>query len=231
VTRACALAFFVLILLERLTTWRMLKIDALTASPLLLVIVASYLVLAACIVGYVLLRGMRRLRGGLVALIALELALLIAQAHLYPVPRSLPHHPDGFSQLLARIDLERRPDDRLFVWGWLPELYSATGMEAASHLVNTQYIVNDYVDVPQVGLNRPMAAELMKDLNERAPRLIIDASRRSWTMVARNDPWIYDLTLYPDFEFNELLRNHYRVVGTFDRCVLYVRREREAPAG
>ncbi len=44
-------------------------------------------------------------------------------------------------------------------------------------------------------------------------------------MEPSNEPWIYGLELYPDFELVTLLADDYDLVGTFDSCNLHVRRE------
>ena len=68
------------------------------------------------------------------------------------------------------------------------------------------------------------AEMLMRDLRERGPRFIVDAWRRSWTMVASGDPSIYRLDRYPDFELPRFLERHYDLEGTLDGCELWVRR-------
>jgi hypothetical protein len=114
------------------------------------------------------------------------------------------------------------PEDRLFVWGWLPEIYSLTRLEAASHLTVTQFVVNDALAERQRPVINPEFADyLMRDLRARKPRFIVDASRRSWTMLDSGDPWIYDLQLYPEFEMVEMLRLEYEPVGEFDGCRVY----------
>ena len=42
-------------------------------------------------------------------------------------------------------------------------------------------------------------------------------------MVAGGDPWLYRLDQYPDFELVKLLGEHYRRVGRFDGCDLFLR--------
>jgi hypothetical protein len=154
-----------------------------------------------------------------------EAALLIGQAQLAPTPRSLPHHPLGFERLSAELERRAAPGSRLFVWGWLPELYSLTRMEPASHFTVCQYVVDDYVaDPARARLNEEMAALLMRDLEARPPDLVVDASARSWTMVGSGDPWLYDLERYPGFELAEHLERSYERVGTRDGCVLWQRR-------
>lgn len=157
--------------------------------------------------------------------ILLQVALLLAQTQKSLAPNSLPYHPGGFAALSAEIDRLDSDDDRLFVWGWLPELYSLTRLPAASHLSICQYVVGDYTPRPAPpALREPFAAMLMRDLEHRPPRFIVDASRRSWTMVEHNDPRLYSLRLYPELGLTDALERDYRLQGRFDGCDLYVRR-------
>jgi hypothetical protein len=69
-----------------------------------------------------------------------------------------------------------------------------------------------------------MADLLMRDLERRPPRFIVDAWRRSWTMVESSDPWLYQIDLYPGFELGDYIETHYEYVGRHDDCDLYRRR-------
>lgn len=185
----------------------------------------AYLVLFVLVLAWGALRPRAHLRRTALGLLLLETALLVARTQLAAPPRSLPHHPDAFPELVARLRAESHPGDRLFVWGWLPEIYSLTRLEAASHYTISQYIVGDYHAGAAAGrLDARRAAALMTDLEQRRPRFVVDAWRRSWTMAASGDPAIYRLDRYPDFGLTRLLRERYDLVGTFDGCALYVRR-------
>ncbi len=191
-----------------------------SASALLLVYWAAVVVL----LGIWAIRPWHRLGRLLTALVVLEAALLVLQVQSRPAPPSLPHHqPDRFSRLEHQIRIRQAPGDRLFVWGWAPEIYTLTRLEASSHLVISQYIVNDVqAVVGKPELNRELAAELMTDLEQRRPRFIVDATSRSATLQTPDEPWLYDLELYPDFALRSFLRDHYRRAGRFDGCDLYV---------
>ena len=99
-----------------------------------------------------------------------------------------------------------------------------TRMEPASHFTNCQYVVNDYQAEPVLEIQPDMARLMMRDIENRPPEFIVDGWRRSWTMAANQNPWIYNLDRYPEFDFTLYLRSHYRPVGTFDDCDLWVRR-------
>ena len=189
-----------------------------------------YVIAAVAIVGFALLRPLRRAGTMLVALLLLESAVVVLQEQRRPVPPSFPYHADAFEQLVDRVTSIGNDGDRLFVWGWLPEIYSATRLEPASHMTITEYIVEDYYVTPRgPTINQPFADLLMRDLQERPPRFIVDATLRSWTMVAGGNPGLYRLDQYPEFELVWLLREDYRLVGVYSDCKLYVRRKPLAP--
>jgi hypothetical protein len=86
------------------------------------------------------------------------------------------------------------------------------------------YLVNDTRPRPATSAIDPRyETQLMDELRAVEPRFIVDASSRSWTMVASGDPWLYRLDRYPDFALNRYLASDYRSVGRFDGSVLYER--------
>ena len=222
-----AVGLVVLLALDRSSQWVGHGLRSLAAAGPFPGAMLAYFLMAAIIVAYGLTRSTRRSVTIVAGALLLEAGLLIAQAQSLQVPRSLPHDPDGYPALTAYLERHRRPDDRLFVWGWSPEIYSLVRMEPASHFTVTQYIVEDYLAEPEPRLNRPLADLLMADLERRPPRFIVDAARRSWTMAASADPWIYRLELYPEFELGDYLERYYDRVATVDRCDVYRRREPE----
>jgi 4-amino-4-deoxy-L-arabinose transferase-like glycosyltransferase len=188
-------------------------------------IAVAYVVIAVCLLGVISWRPSRLIPAVVVAMLWLEGGALVLQSQSLKRPDSLPFHHRGYSELAARIDALRQEGDRLFVWGWAPEIYSLTELQAASHFSITQYVVNDYsVDSVEPELDSFFADMVMNDLEERRPRFIVDAWRRSWTMNSSNDPRIYDLELYPEFELKRFLEAHYSSAGRFDDCELYLRR-------
>jgi hypothetical protein len=215
--RVAGMALIVLLLADRLTALR-------GASLAQAVIPLAYVVMAVALLGIVAWRPSRLIPAVVVAMLWLETGAVALQSQVLKRPDSLPFHRQGFSELVGRIEASKEAGDRLFVWGWAPEIYSLTGMEAASHFSMTQYIVNDYrVDPAEPELDRFFADMLMRDLEERRPRFVVDAWRRSWTMNSSNDPWLYRLELYPEFELKDFLESHYELAGRFDDCDLYIR--------
>jgi hypothetical protein len=184
-----------------------------------------YWILLAGLLFYAALRPVPRLPRVAAGLLALEALLLVVHVQRAPLPRSLPYHPSGYAHLVEELERRSQAGDRLFVWGWAPEIYSLSRLEAASHFTITQYIVQDYLGergAPEI--DDSYAEMLMRDLRERQPRFFVDASRRSWTMADDQIPRIYVLEQYPDFELVKWLRSEYRLVGRFDGTRLYLRR-------
>ena len=191
-----------------------------------------YALVGLVIVGVGLIRPWRRAGALLVALLLLETAMVVVQEQRRAVPPSFRFHPDAFAELADKVHADAGPHDRIFVWGWIPEIYSATRLEPATHMTITEYIVEDYYVIPRgPTINRPLAELLMDDLRRHRPRFIVDATRRSWTMVAGGDPWLYRLDQYPEFELVRMLREEYRHVGRYSDCELYERRPEPMPDG
>jgi len=187
-----------------------------------LLLLALFVVASLAVMAWAVVAPSRRLLRAVGALLALEALGLIAAVQLGPPPRSLPFHAVGFDDLVRTIDARRAPDDRLFVWGWAPEIYSLTRMEAASSFSITQYVVGDYrAQHAEPRLDPYYAAALLDDLAARPPRFIVDASRRSWTMAADGQPTLYRLEQYPDFGLVRLLHERYTSLGRYDDCELY----------
>ncbi|HUT11628.1 MAG TPA: glycosyltransferase family 39 protein [Thermoguttaceae bacterium] len=116
--------------------------------------------------------------------------------------------------------------DRLFVWGWRPELYTFSRLEPASSFTITSYIVQDarVLRTGRVEIHPERSRRLMRDLDERKPRFIVDASKCSMTMSYR---WAYSLEYYAPLR--EHLQEHYEPSATRDGCDIYVRRDRHSP--
>jgi hypothetical protein len=189
------------------------------------VVVVLYVLLGVALLVWAALRLRKRTALAAAGLLVLEIGLLVVLGQARPAPSSTPHHPRGFDALVRYIQANAQAEDRIFVWGWLPEIYSLTRLESASHLTVCQYVVNDTLaEQTQPAIQGELSEMLMRDLRARQPRFIVDASRRSWTMLESGNPWIYDLRRYPEFELVEMLRTEYVPAGTFDGCAVYLRR-------
>lgn len=183
-----------------------------------------FLIYAACTAGLAIRLALRPLeRAPHVAALglALHVLLVVAIQQSVPTPRPMGHHPYRFDELVAWLGRESRPGDRLFVWGWAPEIYALTRLEAASRLVTSEYVVRDFpAAVGRPNIDPAWAERMMSDLRTREPRFIVDAGERSWTST---DARFYRLELYPGFELVELLARHYVARARVDGCVIYER--------
>lgn len=176
---------------------------------------------ALALLAYWLQHPLRRAGFALVSLIVLHTAVLVGDEQLAPRPASMSHNAYKYVELTEYFERRAHPGDRLFVWGWAPEIYSLTRLEAASHITFCQYVANDLAGVPdRPSLNQEWARMLMNELNATRPRFIVDASRATWF---ETEAWIYDLRNYPDFELNTMLETEYREVARVDDCPIWER--------
>lgn len=128
----------------------------------------------------------------------------------------------SLTNVVSYLQSQSRAGDRLFVWGWRPELYTQSRLEPASTYTITSYVIQDaqVLRTGRVAIQPQQSKRLMQDLTERKPRFVVDASRRSLAMSHR---WVYDLKHYPPLE--EHLDKHYVLVTTLDDCDVYARRD------
>jgi len=212
---AGAVAYLGLLVLDRAFSWP----SAIQAGTVV------YLVGLALLLLYGLSRPSVRLASAVGGVLALEVLFLGVNARTLLGPRSAPYPGHDFVAVTRAITERSQPTDRLFVWGWAPEVYSLTRLTPASQFVISMYLVNDTRPQPTISAIDPgYEKQLLDELRAVEPRFIVDASSRSWTMVASGDPWLYTLERYPDFALNRYLDRRYRSLGRFDNSVLYERR-------
>ena len=180
------------------------------------------LVLSAVAIVYWLRRPERHATRALIALLGVQAIFLIATEQLAPAPGKVAFPQSSYPALRSYMAERAQPTDRLFVWGWAPEIYSWTRLEAASHLTFCQYVANDLKGVPdRPRLNEEWAALLMDELREAPPRFILDAASRSWF---ETEETIYQLSNFPNFELNRWLLDDYRRTQIVDGVVVWERR-------
>jgi Dolichyl-phosphate-mannose-protein mannosyltransferase len=189
---------------------------------------AVMLALGAGILVAFALRPARRIGPAAAALVVLELARLVFVTQSLPTPESMFYNPYRFDKVAAYLRSHKTPADRLFVWGWAPEIYSLTEMEAASHISVTQHVVQDHIEGtgPPPGIDPAWAGRMMTELDARKPRFIVDAAARSWFMSNQE---VYRLSRYPDFALVRLLNDQYERIATVDGCEVYERRSGGSP--
>lgn len=129
-------------------------------------------------------------------------------------------HP-RMTGVATRIRNDSRIGDRIFVWGWRPELYVLTGLPPASRFVISSYIVNDTRgNAEGIKEDAGYMKKLMTDLEASSPRFFVDAGPISETMSNRS---VFALNRYPTIE--RYLEQKYRKDFAADGCTVYVRKE------
>lgn len=113
-------------------------------------------------------------------------------------------------------------EDSLYVWGWLPEIYSTSQLTSGSRLTIASYVM---LDANEAAAANPkpepvFSRVLLDDMLEYRPRFFVDAARVSHTMSDRS---IYDLANFP--ELQKIIKEHYAEVATVDQCVIYERKD------
>jgi len=216
-----ALLFFLALVLDALLQFRGVALPTLRLAEPRTILFLLYLAGTAALLLWLMLRPLARAPRVATAGLALHVLLLVAIQQTSPTPRSMSHNPYTFDELAAWLRRASRPGDRLFVWGWAPEIYSLTRLEAASRLVTSEYVVRDFPAAQgRPSIDPAWAERMMRDLREREPRFIVDAAERSWTST---DARFYRLELYPGFELAELLARRYVARARLDGCVVYER--------
>jgi hypothetical protein len=115
------------------------------------------------------------------------------------------------------------PRDRIFVWGWHPEIYAVHKRIPASRFSGCATIVYDFgrsPDNPPTDLIAVKVQQLLAELQRTRPLLFIDSSARSYTM---SNGAIYDINRYPEIQ-NYVRENFTFLLDSPDGIKLYIRR-------
>lgn len=114
------------------------------------------------------------------------------------------------------------PTDEVFVWGHMPEIYWASGARPGARFLTSGFVNGDWggrpaddrnADVPTPGAR----IELMRDLQARAPRYILDTTPAAF----RGSQYFPMSTLPP---LRRFVDQGYRYVRTIDGIAVYERR-------
>jgi hypothetical protein len=126
----------------------------------------------------------------------------------------------NFLPIVQYIVKETTPNDRIFVWGSLPQLYSFSGRRMATRFVSCSHLVGPYASRPREETDEgksllPGTWEMFQvDWEAHPPVLIIDTSPLGHFWEA------HPMTRYP------VLRKYladYRVAGAVDGAIIYRR--------
>ena len=112
-------------------------------------------------------------------------------------------------------------DDRVLVWGNVPEIYWASGVRPATRYIATQSLLAanhpGRTDVPATAELDPQAWDwFLRDLRRHAPKFIVDTSDTTIRGADRSPK-----SQYPRFE--RYVERHYRFDRTIDGFDVYVR--------
>jgi hypothetical protein len=127
-------------------------------------------------------------------------------------------------RLADAIGRRARPGDRLFVWGWRPEIYLDAGLPAATRFASCLEVVGgqDEALVLAPRFDPRYMATLLEELDRFQPRFVVDASLSSFYGS------MYNLDVVPPMK--DYLDRRYVPVEEADGCVLY-ERDASAPRG
>jgi 4-amino-4-deoxy-L-arabinose transferase-like glycosyltransferase len=125
-----------------------------------------------------------------------------------------------FLPVVRRIVKDTRPNDRIFVWGSSPQLYSFSGRRMATRFVSCSHLVGAYASRPREETDKgknllPGMWDMFRaDWDAHPPEIIIDMSTVDHFWAA------HPMTRYPVLR---ALLNQYRVEAVIDGRTLYRR--------
>jgi len=122
-----------------------------------------------------------------------------------------------YEGIARAVDQRTLPDDRIFVWGEMPQLYWAADRKPSSRFITIGFLTGYSGGRSNDRIGEEYAVDgswgdLMTDLASHPPAVIVDASPRT----------PYDSARFPTFA--RYLRDHYRAVAIIDGAILYVPR-------
>jgi hypothetical protein len=139
-----------------------------------------------------------------------------------------------FQKTVSYIKTASRPSDKIFVWGFLPEIYVKTGLRPASRFLYCHYLtgfmplINEDPGIDTADKISPGAwDELMADLQKNKPRFIVDTTVGGWNSYGKYPVEKYD-------RLKKFLEAHYEVDRSFQdsgkpKLILYRRIDQRTP--
>lgn len=185
---------------------------------------AAFLVLWAIIIAIRNVPPLRQAVGivlcGTASLVlAVNLGWMIAKPLLFPAAVFRATPGEDYPALIGYLHEHGRAEDRIYVWGALPEIYTLARMEAASQITYPALVL---MDLNRLEKGPPVIDELyadvlMADLRSRRPRFIIHVRDEGM------HPELYRLENFPPIV--ELLAHDYDLVASRSGCDVYVRKD------
>jgi len=152
---------------------------------------------------------------------------LMARYHASPrtVVRADDDDLAGAEKVTKYLEQHANQGDRLFVWGFYPELYPYSRMLPGAQLATAVLVLGDVrgMDAGPPKIHPYFSGQLIQDLEDHTPRFIVDASKRSIHAE------YYSIEHFPPLV--DLLHQHYEFVGDLDGLRVYQRRASVEPRG
>ncbi|MFZ4584313.1 MAG: glycosyltransferase family 39 protein [Acidimicrobiia bacterium] len=133
------------------------------------------------------------------------------------------NEPVTYARAARYIEAKTGPNDRVLVWGAMPEIYWASGRLPATRILNTHFLDNVWAASRAPGdTSAPPPSPqtwtlFLDDLRERPPRYIVDTSTNGAREAA-----VSPISKYP--EFARVVAKQYRYETTVDGITFYVRK-------
>jgi 4-amino-4-deoxy-L-arabinose transferase-like glycosyltransferase len=163
-------------------------------------------------------------RGGR-ALVRTSAAVAVALAALFTASGFF-LHPFGqepsYQSVARYLASTANPDDQIYVWGSVPEIYWASGLRPATRFLTSSFLTGAYPgrppDQPNPGADTKRAwAEFYEDFRAHPPKYFVDTSPAK----------LRGQQYYPVSKFPRLARivhDQYRYVLSIDEMAIYVRK-------
>ncbi len=213
---------------DRLPTEAAAALEQLATRPHFptFLVAAGGAVLMAC-AALALLRGYRTASawtgwivvGLLYVVVAANAGWMVAKLHALPAAVArVSDYEQELGEVIAYLGENAAADDRLYVWGFVPELYSLTKLQAASQLTTATLVLGDvrgtWDGPPQI--DPYYGPLLLEELTSQRPRFIVDAAARS----VHSD--FYVVEHYP--ALLDMLEQDYVLKAIRNECRVYERK-------
>jgi hypothetical protein len=165
-----------------------------------------------------LVRGSRRWADATVAL-ALAAAVLFGAAGFFFRPGVPEPNYESVSRYLASVT---NPDDPIFVWGSVPEIYWASDRRPATRFITSPFLTGNYAGRPPEEANagadtRAAWQDFYDDFTAHPPKYFVDTSP-----AKLRGAQYYPIDKFP--RLARIVRTQYRYKVTIDDIVVYQRK-------
>lgn len=134
-----------------------------------------------------------------------------------------------FTKLAKKIQEVTKPTDKIWVWGFAPEIYVDCERDCSSRFINCNYLVGliPWVNVDPTedtsDLTIPGSwGKLREDMTANPPIVIVDAAAANYQFWGK-----YPLTTRPTLK--KYIDSNYRNIGSYDKFDVYLKNETSIP--